>query len=82
MFKNPKRILACFLATVGFFMSTTSYADSVMINKEVAEPSPFYEEVDGNLNPVQTIDTTDLYNMISEDESFYKIEYEGKIGYV
>ena len=82
MFKNRKRILAYFLAAVGFFISTTSYADSVMINREVSESAPFYEEVDGNLDPVQTIDTTDLYNMISEDESFYKIEYEGKIGYV
>lgn len=82
MFKNPKQILAFFLAAVGFFISSTSYADSVMINKEVTESSQFYEEADGNLNPIQTIDTTDLYNMISEDDRFYKIEYEGKIGYV
>lgn len=82
MYKKYKTSVAAFLIFSGLFLSKPSYADSVMINKEVAESSNFYEEVDGSVRPFGFIDQTDLYNLISEDDLYYKIEYKGKIGYV
>lgn len=82
MLKRPKAYLAGLVLGLGLFFPKTSLADSVMINKEVADSASFYTEENGRLNPSANIDTTDLYNMVSEDDNFYKIEYKGKIGYV
>lgn len=82
MLKRPKAYLAGLILGLGLLLPKTALADSVMINKEVADSSKFYIEENGRLTPSANIDKTDLYNMVSEDDKFYKIEYEGKIGYV
>lgn len=82
MLKRPKAYLASIFLGLGLLFPKTALADSVMINKEVADSSNFYTKEDGGLRPSASIDTTDLYNMMSEDDFYYKIEYQGKIGYV
>ena len=82
MLKKPKAYLASIFLGLGLLFPKTALADSVMINKEVADSSNFYIEENGELNSSASIYTTDLYNMISEDDFYYKIEYDGKIGYV
>ena len=82
MLRKPKAYLVSLVLGLGLLLPKTALADSVMINKEVADSSNFYIEENGRLTPSASIDKTDLYNMVSEDDRFYKIEYEGKIGYV
>lgn len=82
MLKKSKFYLAGLVVTLGLFFPKTALADSVMINKEVADSSSLFLEEDGRLDPVSSIDTTDRYNMVSEDDNYYKIEYEGKVGFV
>ena len=82
MLKRQKAYLAGIFLGLGLLFPKTALADSVMINKEVADSSNFYTEENGELSPSASIDTTDLYNMVSEDDFYYKIEYQSKIGYV
>ncbi|WP_311482371.1 C40 family peptidase [uncultured Anaerococcus sp.] len=82
MLKIKKAYFAAIFLGMGLLFPKTALADSVMINKEVTDSSRFYVEENGNLSPKASINTTDLYNMISEDNLYYKIEYKGKIGYV
>lgn len=82
MLKRPKAYLAIIFLGLFLLFPKTALADSVMINKEVTDSSSFYLEENGRLSPSASIDTTDLYNMVSEDDFYYKIEYKGKIGYV
>ena len=82
MLKRQKAYLASIFLGLGLLFPKTALADSVMINKEVADSSNFYTEENGELSPSASIDTTDLYNMVSEDDFYYKIEYQSKIGYV
>ena len=84
MFKNPKQILAYFLAAVGFFISSTSYADSVMLNKEVAESSHFYEEEDDLKHILQQpLFITDInYTLRKDDEvklTVNTVKYQDKM---
>lgn len=82
MLKKPKSYLSCLILGLGLLFPKTVLADSVMINKEVADSSNFYIEEEGNLTKRANIDTTDLYNMLAEDDNYYKIEYQGRVGFV
>ncbi|WP_234025842.1 C40 family peptidase [Anaerococcus sp. Marseille-P3915] len=68
------------LASIAFIRP--AYADSVMLNKEVGSSASFYEDKNGSLSPTETIEATDIHNMLSEDDNYYKIEYKGKTGFV
>ena len=68
------------LASIAFIRP--AYADSVMLNKEVSTSASFYEDKNGSLSPTETIEATDIHNMLSEDDNYYKIEYKGKTGFV
>ena len=82
MLKKTKSYIACLVFGLGLLFPKTALADSVMINKEVTDSSNFYIEENGNLNASESISSTDIYNMVSEDDNYYKIEYQGKIGFV
>ena len=82
MIKNKKFTLLGLgiLASIAFVRP--AYADSVMLNKEVGSSASFYEEKDGKLSATETIEATDIHNMLSEEDDYYKIEYKGKTGFV
>lgn len=82
MLNKTKSFFACLVIGFGLFFPKTALADSVMINKEVTDTSSFYIKENGNLTASESIDETDLYNMVGEDDNYYKIEYKGKVGFV
>ena len=82
MLNKTKSFLACLVIGFGIFFPKTALADSVMINKEVVDSSSFYIKENGSLTASESIDETDLYNMVGEDDNYYKIEYKGKVGFV
>ena len=71
MLNKTKSFLACLVIGFGIFFPKTALADSVMINKEVADSSSFYIKENGNLTASESIDETDLYNMVGEDDNYY-----------
>lgn len=76
MFKKMK--ISLFMLGLTIFFPLRAHADSAMLNKEVKSSSTGYKKIGESYQPSKTISTTDLYEIKSELDDYYKVDYEGE----
>ena len=62
--------------------ANTSYADSIILNKETTQGVNVRAKKDVNSEILGGIEDFSLYEIKNEDENWYEIEFEGKTGFV
>ena len=77
-----KKIFVTSLILSQIFISNTSYADSIILNKEVSPGVNVRNKKDTNSEILGGIEDFLMYEIKDEDDNWYKIEFEGKTGYV
>ena len=75
-------ITSLVLSQILISKTNTSYADSIILNKEKTPGVNVRSEKDINSDILGGIEDFSMYEIKDEDENWYQIQFEGKTGYV
>ena len=77
-----KKLFITSLILSQIFISNTSYADSIILNKELSPGVNVRSKKDTNSEILGGIEDFTMYEIKDEDENWYQINFDGKTGYV
>lgn len=77
-----KKLFITSLILSQIFISNTTYADSIILNKELSPGVNVRSKKDTNSEILGGIEDFTMYEIKDEDENWYQINFDGKTGYV
>lgn len=77
-----KKIFITSLILSQIFISNTTFADSIILNKETSPGVNVRSKKDTNSEILGGIEDFTMYEIKDEDENWYQIDFDGKTGYV
>ena len=77
-----KKLFITSLILSQIFISNTTYADSIILNKELSPGVNVRSKKDTNSEILGGIEDFTMYEIKDEDENWYQIDFDGKTGYV